>query len=229
MLHMLFDAGGVVFWAIICTAVVLEIIYIGNEKYLASFFNPVLLAVILMLFSSFNIFTFMYSNWVVCLKFAAMYVAAGVLWSMFKWYLCCAKRAATVKRLKYEWLARHNLVDTQAVSSLTFQERVSYFEHIIRGVGGITLLSHDFDRNPHESDSAYSGRISSLFTQKIFLLPSENKGRITAWMSAWPFSLLWWVLGDLMTEFWNIIRRATRFVFMKVSIFAFRGVLKDVV
>jgi hypothetical protein len=98
--------------------------------------------------------------------------------------------------------------------------------------GGIThgdfssrnFARHSFDNN----DKAFSEGLDRTFVKMVVPSPSDNKALISTWMSFWPLVVIWWVLGDLLVNFWNYIVDKTASLFKAVSKFASRGIIKEI-
>jgi hypothetical protein len=235
MWHVPFDIGGWVFWTLTGLGFILLVSSLFNTSWRLGVGTIVSYAGAILLFSSFDASCIVVAikaiSWMAILKFVGFYILAGFLWAVFYWYLHASRLSRNLLSLKSKWCEQNGIPVHMKMSEVPLPLRSVMYKHINDGINhgdednlytnGSGYL--EFDRMQGEnSDQAYSDRINSAFALAVFPMPSKNKARIAAWMSAWPVSLLWWMLGDLLVNFWGHLCRASRKVFMWVSLLAFR-------
>lgn len=66
----------------------------------------------------------------------------------------------------------------------------------------------------------YSGDRPEYFSNGLYirkLYASSNKARITGWMIWWPTSLVWWLIHDPITRFYNFLYDSLIAVFDSIA------------
>jgi hypothetical protein len=127
-----------------------------------------------------------------------IYVAAGIVWIVYKWWRLCRK-----SRIQYEE-AKAKFLKDKEVSVLTTELKVEWTEWL------------------NTKGSYERPRISARRPEA-----SDHKEQITVWGYLWPFSVLGTFFGDWVKAFWECVYEWTAEVLMTISKFVWRGVEKD--
>lgn len=114
---------------------------------------------------------------------------------------------------------------TARLVKLLYARRDAYKEEKAKSFGRL-------DGNPEEqrqkwSDSLYHRGFEDIAydkaTDKATVKVSRYKGRIVAWMAYWPFSMIGWVLGDLLSDLFEVIYRAVSNAYQRLADHIMKG------
>ena len=138
-----------------------------------------------------GILTDIKANWPTYLLRVGSYVLLGLLWSMFKWFRKAYKAGKDFKK----W-------------SETFNEEIE------REIKNRTKKT--------EQEILNEARIE-FDTRRDAYMPkaSENKGTITLWAVMWPFSVIRYIIGNALKDFFSMIFNKLKGVYDAISDKAF--------
>jgi hypothetical protein len=127
------------------------------------------------------------------LLYAVAYVGVGVLWSFVKWFSFLMSFRDQFRELKGQFLTKQGLDPNGQVP----EEFASQFKDwmIQKSVYGISFQMRNLER-PKASD---------------------NKSRILAWMSLWPFSVVGTVLNDPIRRLFNFLFNQFKALYQKMA------------
>jgi hypothetical protein len=240
--------GGWIFWTILGLAFLLEFISVGNEKAWPTITIPIVLAVVMGVFSSFNVLTYCRDNWVNILIGIGVYIVVACLWALFKWYRRCLRRGNVYAACLEKWAEQNlpNDVKITSINDIPWNKRVSFFLSLRDAFryghedesygreswGSINISDPHTYRNEGAIDfeSRSKQEIETLQVQvlkKVLSSPKENKERIMVWMIAWPFSMLTTLVFDFLYDFFNWLRKSLAGIFVEISRMAFGKYRKD--
>ncbi len=137
------------------------------------------------------------------LVYVAAYVVVGVAWSFAKWFSYLMSFRDAFREQK-EAFCKKNSLDPQ---SPVPEEKLPAFD---------TYLSQNVGWS-----AAHRGQLLSRERPRA----SRNKGRITAWASFWPFSVVGTVLNDPIRRLFNFLFNQFKALYQKMADWVFR---KDV-
>ena len=227
MFYELIQIGGLAFWGIVALFVLLEFLWVANEKWGWSIFGFVLTIAAFSVFSDVNMWQLITQNWLHLIIGFGIYVVIGVLWALFgKWYFFCKKRVDrykgcleqfNVKNMKEVPLDRkYDFYFYVKEQFCQLDDRIEYVE-----------LAQDNYRKTGDKilyTIMECERIEKELRSAIFPSPNLFKSKIIGWISAWPFSVLAHLVFDLMVDFYNNLYKLVKTFFDSVARLAFRGV-----
>lgn len=192
-------------WALVVGGSALIIWALEKEKGLLA--SVVLLASILAMTFFGNVPTF---AWIVAnpWSFAAaagIYLAAGALWGLIRWWIFNNHVLEEYEEDKMEWL------HARGVNDLIVPEK----------------LKADWNKELLNYASRWSKTIAG--EQKIVIEPRwwDHKNKIATWMAIWPWSMAWYVVANFVKDVFKRIQRWLSSVMERITKFVFRNVHKD--
>lgn len=197
MLLSLFLFGTIWFWLLLGAAALFIGICVSRDS-----FGKATLCLFgffgaLTLFGDFNVLHWLAHNGTSFLIGLGFYLAVGVFWSFAKWFFF-------VRRLRDEYLERRR----------AFLDR--------NDVRGDVIPDQLKKRWAAEIEQSWSRRGQTTYPPRA----RTYKGKITAWMAYWPWSLVVTMIDDPLRKLFNALFRMVQGAFQGVSDNAFRG-LKD--
>lgn len=218
------------FWSV--AIIVVEFIFLFSctrrnaaEKSLFSGVTSILIAAgLLAWFSHFNIFKTIWLNPGASLIFFSGYFLFGAAWSLFKWKLFSREKRAEFDE-RYQ-----KLVETLKwrLKEEEDRSRLLYFNN----EPGKSLKQHELDGKQEKWNSELdAGRIPDDFVDEwdnhnpsaTSLIPSavRNKSLITNWIVFWPWSLLGYLLSDVISDIANWFFERLKGVYNWISLSSF--------
>jgi len=143
-----------------------------------------------------GLFPWVWENPTALLGIIAGYLAAGTVWSFVKWVTVLKRSANEAKEHKAEIFKEYNLTGTLDEAINALESKADDLDRALRE----RQESHS-TRNLN----AYAHREASQSLERIKTPPqaSENKRRIMAWVAAWPFSILWFIIDEPLKVIWD--------------------------
>jgi len=200
MLVSLFLFGTVWFWLLLGAAALFIGICVNRES-----FGKATLCLLgffgaLTLFGDFNVIHWLAHNGTTFLIGLGVYLAVGVLWSFAKWFFF-------VRRLRDEYLDRRRAFLDQ------------------NGVSGDVIPDGLKARWTQEINQSWQQRRQTTYPPRA----RDYKGKITAWMTYWPWSLVVTMIDDPIRKLFSALFRMVQGAFQGISDNAFKGVQSDFV
>jgi len=154
---------------------------------------------------------------------AGGFVGLGITWGFVKWFAFLHKRRRKYEDAKLTWLREQGLLDAKDVPEELKEKWTLWL-----------LNSNDWSRrkvafvpaNKWDTEPAVDP------TERVLTVRPrawENKTKIITWMAFWPWSLFWYLLGDLLHDLWNRIYSWLGDLFEQMSKHVFRNISADVV
>lgn len=125
------------------------------------------------------------------IPFAAVYLAAGVVWGFVKWFFFILKIRDVYEKIRAEFLVRTN------ATVIDETNRDKFWSEITTRSSYLLPSRYHFNSFPPKA--------------------SENKGRIVFWMAYWPASALWTILNDPLTRFYKMVFNRLLTIFEGIS------------
>lgn len=154
-------------------------------------------AVLVTLFSDFNVFSWIVHNGYTLLGYVAIYLVLGVLYGFIRWYFYLLNRRDEYGKLREVELNRW----------LSSQNR---YADISSPAAAAEFKDYIFSRN-------------SSYRNDYPPHPRNHKARITTWMAYWPFSALWTFTHEPLYRLYNWIRERTMSIYTRMSRKVFGG------
>lgn len=186
---------------------IVEVVLTEKEKYGWATLGLIGTVAVLQLFNVANVFAFVHDHLATSLELAACYFAGGVVWSFAKWYLFLVGFRGEVIRARERWFKSKALPLDTVLTATQVSELKDW------------LGKNDYSN--YRYNSKYSPNMLNRVPQA-----NDNKGRITAWIGLWPFSLLGWMLNDPLARLVNAFFLVFRSAYQRMSNYIFRD-LKD--
>ena len=172
--------GSVGFWALAITVFLFLFFMVEFEKPAWATITLVLAFVALAVFGNFNLWLLVKQNPMQAGLVGVLYFVAGAVWSVAKWWFFVRERRSNYRELRADFMRRHSLAEeAQIPDNLLADWRQSVEQpHPYRGGNGKEVAKP---------------------------LIREHKGRITMWMTYWPWSMTWTMINDPVKKLWRWI------------------------
>lgn len=199
MLYSLFVIGTFWFWLLLAAATLFIGVCVTSEKFGKATLCMLGTFLVLALFGNFNVLNWLRDNPIqnTLIGFAS-YFLIGAVWSVAKWWFFVRRQ-----REEYDELKR------------------GFLKH--RGVEGNIIPDHHKSTWRETIAHARGFRFAPTFPPRA----RHFKGKITAWMTYWPWSMIVTVIDDPIRKLFNAIFNAIQGVFQGISDKAFKNVSGD--
>lgn len=242
MWYAVIEFGGMLFWLIMGMIVMIEFLCVLNEETGWSFGMAAITAAMVGLFTTFDTKMFLATGWKSALLWVAAYIVVGVVWALARWLLHAARRRAFFYEMKRKWLDENaelclnNLAfsdwqDTQKSDFLNWfaSQWNDADEKMVRLYSRIQSASswHTGGEGQRGGYRCTSSEMSKMVFDAIVPKAKREKSRITLWLSFWPFSILCYVLEDMVIDFWRWLVRVVSGIMHGINRIVFAGVKKE--
>lgn len=200
----------VLFWIAISAFIVLELVFVSKEFCgRATLILAILLG--LLFFSPINPLGYLWKHPLETPLWIGVYLSIGAIWSIIRWYLFVKKRRWAYDERKRAFLRESIPNPTAEEIANGFTPEGMVIPDALKGRWRTIIL----DNRQYEDR-----KISKP-------LAKENKGKITTWITYWPFSIFWYVLGDLLIDIGNAIYRKLAKLYQSISDHSYGDTDKD--
>lgn len=180
------------------------------------------------------------SGFVSFLAGVALYLVCGVLWSIAKWYFYLPRKKEELLKLKTQFITAHNArisrnTEDAGFVSTTNKRRIQSHGPF-DGAPYMELLSEDVaDQLPKEVREDFrqylreEGYFSRSYDSSTKIIPraSDNKWRITGWVTYWPWSAAWTLINEPVRKAVKFIWRHMSSTYQRIADRSFAGVADD--
>jgi hypothetical protein len=205
----LFVFGSLWFWGLLAVASIILISCLekGEEGGATFVFLATLAAVVFL--GNTGWLTYIIANPLSIGLFAGAYLLIGVGWGIIKWWIYLHDVSARNRAERYDWVAKRKA---------GLNETDDNYEEY---KAACTLAPKQWS---HTVKEAWKDYVDRHYYGKPIKKPmvSENKARITAWMTYWPWSALWTLLNDPIRRFYRWTVNQLRGLLQGMSDKAFR-------
>lgn len=203
----LFVIGTVSFWVVSALAFILLTILTENERDIIAF---VCVAGFIFVLSSVNDIS-VALNPLLWLKWLAIYLVIGCLWSFIKWFSFLHKAKDRLKEIKQKYIDRFGK------------------EKLIRPDGKIKNFA-EFWKFCRES-AYYTDFLSIQGNSMVIAEPNDLiptvEGRfsqLVRWITWWPMSAIWTILNDPLKRIAEALVRLLKTIYTKIAVAVFKGI-----
>jgi hypothetical protein len=207
--------GGVWFWITFAGFGVWFLAACWRERVVQSTSAIIIFFLLLTFFGNFNLFRWIYDNPIITLEYVGIYIVAGILWAIMKWYLFNTKIRSVFLEIRDEFKRKRNLPSGPIPEELRkewaeFATERSRWEPVKRY---------------YEYDLPGSYAITSA---KSFVPQARKyKDTIIFWMAYWPLSFVFFFLSDFLERLWYRIYEAVASIFTRITDSVFRKMPED--
>jgi len=183
----LFVFGGFWFWSLLAVASIILIVALENSNEgRATFVFLAALAAIVFLGNT-SWLTWVMENPLSIGLYVLAYLFLGVGWGISKWWVYLHDVSARNRAERYDWLDR---------------EKAS-----------LCVSDDDYEAACVNSPNLWSDKVKAAWKSYVRCgyygkpiekpIVSDNKSRITGWMTYWPWSALWTLINDPLRRFYQ--------------------------
>lgn len=220
------------YWTLVVLASIFIWIALENEKgWLATFTVAAFLAVI-HFWGGIRVIDYMKAHPIRVFGGIGGYFVTGAVWSIIKWWFYVRKERdrcrEALNAFEKDWL-----LPGAVLSSGTPHSVIDLFwkgEEDAPRARSVEVLTTGFEEAKKDPD--FKKKVWACYlddgTYKEYGFeykpnPRRYKGRITTWMTYWPWSLVWTMINDPIRKAFNMIFRKLSTVFSGISEGAFKG------
>jgi hypothetical protein len=203
----LFALGTIGFWILIPLVVLFLFFMVEYEKLGFSTLSLIATFLALAFLGDFNLWFAMRSNPIGSIVLVVGYFVVGALWSVGKWWFFVRERRSSYQEFRDAFTDRNKLPkDAEIPNELkkTFKERL----------------------DEHNDRRRYSGSEDWKPLGKPLI--SENKSRLTMWMTYWPWSMTWTMINDPVKKAFRWVLDQLHGVYQHMADVIFKDVEKDI-
>lgn len=178
MLFMLFAFGGLFWWLLILGASALIVLGLDQDKPRIS--TAVLIGAFLALFvfgdAKETIWPYIRLNPTTILMYALGYLAIGGVYGVYRWWVECTNRNYRFEDFTRNFLRGYGITGTKVSDEL----KPAFVNAML------------------DSEFKIWNKAENSYIPNVQIWAWDNKGRIIAWMTYWPWSLVWHVIDDFV-------------------------------
>lgn len=218
----LFAIGTLWFWLLLVAAFICILWALEDDEYPGTKATVVTLVTLGLIYflggrSALNdLFSFVAHNPLVILMVFVVYLIAGTVWSVVKWYFFVLnardKYRDRIAEIKEEF-------DNNIDRINKYITKVESGEEKVKDRDAVILKYRDEIKNRTNSNT------EDIARAKRQNMPSakDNKSRILTWMFYWPFSGIWTIINDPVRRAFQWIYKRLEGVYQKITVSAFEG------
>lgn len=200
--------GSPIFWVVVAIESLVLFATIKKEEGWPAFISLGLFAGVLCLFGDFNVFRWVWDNWLLTLELAGAYVLAGIIWSLLKWKILCWKVKVIYQKTVTEFLKGHESIPKYKPTATTDRA----FEDWKHALSMAKWPDYDtWGRSFHS--------LADIIPQA-----HKNKSRILFWMGYWPISIFWFIFNDVIDKLFQNLYNMLSNVYKGIAEGTFRGI-----
>lgn len=226
----LFAFATVWFWMLVVLASIVILIALEGEKGWLATLTVVAFVLVVHYWGGINVIEYMKSHPLRVLAGAAGYFAAGTVWSLIKWWFYVRSQRNRCREaldaFEQDWPTK------VVVETLPYKLKNDLDASGAPDAGAmVDQMDRDLEKKKKE-DPEYKKKLWSEYTREgeykdirfVFKPDPRNHVRvILAWMTYWPWSLVWTLINDPIRKAFNMIFRKLSRVFSGISEGAFKG------
>lgn len=134
------------------------------------------------------------------------YMVFGIAWAFMKWYMVLNKVKTKFVTFKSDYLKANGLADGYFSTAPKTQEDAFAHELYIKAI------EQAFGSRRVNSPKTVAEAINDLRP-----LASRHKSSIMFWIGYWPFSVIWFLISDLVREFAEFVYNKVAGTFQRLS------------
>lgn len=169
---------------------------IENEKWGWATLSLLLTGVVYSWLNRTDVFSWFGQHWVEAVVITGIYLVVGIVWSFIKWFSFLIGFRDKLREAKEEYAKLVTQPGTNPPDLKSW----------LQGKGGYWYKHH------------YYGNALTQVPQA-----SDNKGRIVAWMSFWPFSMVGTVINDPVRRLFNFLFNQLKATYQRLANYVFRN------
>lgn len=213
MIKELLIFGGIWFWIVVGGFALWFVIATFREKGGQTFSATLLLLGVLLFFSNFNIFQWIYDNPLPCFYWAGGYLGIGIVWAVIKWYLFNTKVRSVYNNLRAAFLEAYG-DGSDTIPNQCLEKWGEY-------------LSNEKSWKELTRYYEFKKRWTVRSINDVIPSPSQYKDNIIFWMMHWPLSFIFFFLGDFLERLFTRIYQAISSMFEGITKRIFKSIPDD--
>lgn len=193
------------FWFFVVGAAVFSWLVFLTEKE-SNFLASIILLGFIWIVTSVNGFSII-NDPVTALKWAGVYLAAGVLWSFVKWFTFLFSKRDELRAHKESYIKRFAPA-LQADGTFSPEDLDDFIKYL-----------NDQRYTPNKSEMKFT-RASG--PNELIPAVSDNVKDLTRWVAWWPFSVTWTMLNDALRKLVRGVVRVCEGMYQRMSLSMFK-------
>ena len=208
----------------------IEFLLVLNEKTGWTFGVAAMFAASVSLFTTFSPKTVI-AGWKGVLLWAAAYIVIGVIWALVRWFLHAARRRAFFYEMKQKWVSVHTdtcpFLATSRFADWEEPYKMEFLEFFVRAWNAADpKMTRDYGTMACVRSAGADTMAKQVFADLVPKAKRE-KSRITLWLAFWPFSVLCYMMEDLLRDFYRWLVRVVSGIMHGINRIVFSGVKKE--
>lgn len=134
------------------------------------------------------------------------YLIFGIAWAFTKWYMVLNKTKTTFTTFRDDYLAKNKLADGYFSTLPKTQEDALAHEEYVKAI------TKRFGYHGYHEPKTVQEAIKCIRP-----LASKHKSSIMFWIGYWPFSVIWFLVSDLVREFAEYVYNKVAGTFQRLS------------
>lgn len=165
------------------------------------------------------------------LAIIGVYFIAGAIWGVGKWFLFVKKRREKYDDAKASWLrSKGAATDPSQEKEVPEDLKAEWKKFLEQDPDWCVMIREpvkDESRSRYEEGNYWRQKYTEKSVLRIKPFARENKARIAAWMTYWPWSLCWAMLDDLVHHVFRMIQQQLSDWMDRIATRVFKGIEKD--
>jgi len=197
-----FVFGSFWFWVIVAAVFGLVTFWTEKERDFLSLF---VLGAVIWTIASVNELPSITAEPLVWLTYGGYYLAAGIVWSFFKWFSHLHRVKDTLRNLKQQYLNKS--------PNVTLRDNGTFNDTDFKDFAKFLNDNYEWNRN------------NSTVRTRADVEPSvaEYRYELTRWIAWWPFSAFWTILNDPLRRLANFIVNRLRGIYESMASRVFKN------
>lgn len=206
--------GTLGFWLALAVVTVVAIAFLEFERNFFAFVSVLATFAFLHLVGAWDVIGFVKNNQWAFALYLAGYFAAGAVWSLMKWKLFVNRSIELYNESRSKFTEQRGL---SADAEFTPQQKVDWLNQITG------YHSHNAAFDIYETINFKHASTDASAAAMV----DNCKGRILAWISYWPWSLLWTVVDDPLRKICRKIYQSLKGLYVGIAKALLEIVRKD--
>jgi len=150
-------------------------------------------------FGGVNVLSYVRDHYIYVLEYILLYLAVGIVWAGFKWFLFAVDKAEEFQTKKNKFYKEY--AEDQRKSDSPNKR------------SGLHYIKHDLSKDVHTLWKEEIRKFNKSYPPQV----NKNKATITRWMTCWVASLFWTLCHDFIARFYNRLLQMVTGIFQIIS------------
>lgn len=171
MVHPFLEAGGLLFWLGTLVLFLTTVGFMSFHRTGRALLTVLVYVAAVALFTDANLLGWLRIHYILAAEYVAGYLVLGTVYMIFRWTMLSSQVARLYSDIRADYMAGKN----------------------------IQVITTQAEKDELSTQVSYSSELRDLKVS-VPLLVRANKARLTGWLTFWVFSLVEYILGDLLVN-----------------------------